>query len=191
MITLGVYLIQEIEWIFYIFGAILIYSAFKIAVNKDSSEEVKAENVKFIQFVKKFLPVTDKLHGNSFVQRVGNKFYFTPLFIVLLIIEKTDLIFAIDSIPAILAITNDTFIVFTSNIFAIIGLRSLYFLLANLMDRFVYLKYGIAIILGFVGVKMLFAVSASHIPVQFSLLFIIGVLATSILLSWMRSRKTR
>lgn len=189
MITGGILLVDYFEWVFYIFGLILIYSAFKIALSKDTTESVSSENVKFIEFMKKFLPITDKLHGHDFTVKIGKKLHYTPLFVVLLIVEKTDLIFAIDSIPAILAITQDTFIVFTSNIFAILGLRSLYFLLVNLMHKFVYLKYGIAVILGFVGLKMLFAVGDSHIPVQFSLLFIVSILVTSIILSWIRTKK--
>lgn len=189
MISGGILLIDHFEWVFYIFGLILIYSAFKIAVSKDNNDSVSNENVKFIKFIKKFLPVTSELHGHSFTVKKDNKLYYTPLFVVLLIVEKTDLIFAVDSIPAILAITQDTFIVFTSNIFAILGLRSLYFLLVNLMHKFVYLKYGIAVILGFVGLKMLFANEGNAIPVQFSLLFIVSILITSIILSLIRTKK--
>jgi len=189
MISGGILLIDHFEWVFYIFGLILIYSAFKIAVSKDNNDSVSNENVKFIKFIKKFLPVTSELHGHNFTVKKDNKLYYTPLFVVLLIVEKTDLVFAVDSIPAILAITQDTFIVFTSNIFAILGLRSLYFLLVNLMHKFVYLKYGIAVILGFVGLKMLFVHEGNVIPVQFSLLFIVSILISSIILSLVRTKK--
>lgn len=190
MITAGVYLVSHMNWIFYIFGAILIYSAFKIALSKENNDSVATGNTGFMEFIKKFIPVTNELHGQRFFVKINGKLWCTPLFIVLLIVEKTDLVFAIDSIPAILAISDDTFIIFTSNIFAILGLRSLYFLLADLMDRFTYLKYGIALILGFVGTKMLLNIGVGvHIPVQISLLFILSILSASILFSWLYSKR--
>jgi tellurite resistance protein TerC len=135
------------------------------------------------------MPVTDQLHGDRFFVKLDGKRYATPLFLVLILIETTDLIFAVDSIPAILAITQDQFIVYTSNVFAILGLRSLYFALAHVVDRFVYLSYGLAIILVFVGLKMVM-VDIYKIPTFISLLVIALILTASIVLSFIKTEKT-
>ena len=132
--------------------------------------------------LKRFFPVTDKMHGGNFFVKLNNKTFATPLFVVLLVIEFTDLIFAVDSIPAILAISSDTFIIFTSNVFAILGLRALYFALAGITQYFHYLKYGLSAILVFVGVKMVIA-GFYKIPISYSLFTILGILVVSVLLS--------
>lgn len=179
-IVSGIALIAKFHWIIYVFGAFLIYTGFKIAVNKGTN--IDPANNPLVRLFKKFFPVTNQFHGSKFWIREGGRLVATPLFIALLLVEFTDLIFAIDSIPAILAITNDPFIVYTSNVFAILGLRSLYFALAGLVDRFTYLHYGLAAILVFVGLKML-ATDIYKVPVAISLLIIVGILALSIFMS--------
>jgi tellurite resistance protein TerC len=176
----GVALIERFHWIIYIFGGFLVFTGLRMLFQKD--EGIHPERNPLIRFFRKFLPVTQKMHDDSFFVRIGGKLYATPLFLVLLIIETSDLIFAVDSIPAILAITQDSFIVFTSNIFAIMGLRSLYFAVSGIMDYFRYLKVGLAFVLAFVGIKMCIS-SFVKIPVVYSLLVIIGILAISILAS--------
>ncbi len=145
--------------------------------------EVDPEKNAIVRFFKKFLPVSTSVHGGRLFIRQNRKTYATPLFLVLLIIESSDLIFAVDSIPAILAISKDTFIVYTSNIFAILGLRSLYFAIAGIMGYFRYLKVGLAFVLSFVGLKMLVSFFNFEIPIVLSLLIILGLLLISILAS--------
>ncbi|KIE05490.1 putative membrane protein [Candidatus Jidaibacter acanthamoeba] len=187
MITGGIYLVQHFQWIFYLFGAFLIFSAYKIAFSE--SEEVEIEDNKLIIFLKRYLRVTNKHHGDKFVVIEKGKRVFTPLFVLLILVEQSDLIFAMDSIPAILAITQDAFIVFTSNIFAILGLRSLYFLLAKVVHKFVYLKYGLSVILAYIGTKMILLVQGVHIPTPLSLGVIILSILVSILLSLNKAKK--
>ncbi|MGE0020363.1 MAG: TerC family protein [Draconibacterium sp.] len=176
----GVALIQQFHWIIYVFGAFLIFTGIKMLVQKN--EEVSPDKNPLVRLFKRFFPVTDIVHGDRFFVKINAKTVATPLFIVLLIIEFTDLIFAVDSIPAILAISNDTFIIFTSNVFAILGLRALYFALAGIAKLFYYLKYGLSAILVFVGVKMVIA-GFFKIPVLYSLLIIVSILIISILAS--------
>lgn len=176
----GVALIQQFHWIIYIFGAFLIFTGIKMLAQKD--EKIEPEKNPLVRLFKRFFPVTDVMHGDRFFVKINAKTVATPLFIVLLIIEFTDLIFAVDSIPAILAISTDTFIIFTSNVFAILGLRALYFALAGIAKLFYYLKYGLSAILVFVGVKMVVA-GFLKIPVMYSLLVIISILTLSILAS--------
>ncbi|GAB4429167.1 MAG: TerC family protein [Chloroflexi bacterium OHK40] len=154
MIVVGAALIERFEWIIYLFGAFLIVTGVRMARSRDDDEELHPESNPLVRFTRRFLPVTKEMHGERFFVRVDGRTFATPLFIVLLIVESTDLIFAIDSIPAIFGITTDPFLVFTSNVCAILGLRSLYFLLAGVMDKFYYLKVGLALILTFVGAKM-------------------------------------
>lgn len=177
----GVALITRFHWVVLIFGGFLVYTGISMLFAKDTA--VDPDKNPIVKFFKRFLPVTDTLHGNRLFIRQNNKTYATPLFLVLLIIESSDLIFAVDSIPAILAISQDTFIVYTSNIFAILGLRSLYFALAGIMGLFRYLKIGLAFVLTFVGLKMLAAYFNFEIPIVLSLLVIISILAFSILAS--------
>lgn len=176
----GVALISKFHWIIYVFGAVLIYTGFKMLFHKD--EKIEPDKNPLVRLFKKFFPVTEKAQGGKFFVKLEGKTFATPLFVVLLIVEFTDLIFAVDSIPAILAITNDTFIIFTSNVFAILGLRALYFALSGITKYFHYLKYGLSAILVFVGVKMTI-VDFYKIPILYSLLVICSILVVSVLVS--------
>ena len=196
MIVLGAALLERFEWIIYVFGAFLIFTGIRMAFHQNEAEEVQPEGNALVRLLRTFMPITKEYHGQRLLVRVAGKTMATPLLVVLLIIESTDLIFADDSIPAIFAVTRDPFIVFTSNVFAILGLRSLYFLLANVVDKFHYLRAALSVILTFVGIKMLtpevtYLVSGVqyHIPISISLGFIVGVLVLSILASWIRARR--
>ena len=178
-IMLGITLIQKFHFIIYLFGALLVYTGIKMARQND--EEVHPEKNPVLKLVRRFIPVTQDYEGSKFFVKRGGLFA-TPLFIVLLMIETTDVIFAADSIPAIFGVTLDPFIVYTSNIFAILGLRSLYFALSGIMNRFHYLSYGLSLILIFVGVKMLIS-EFYHIPIGIALGFIGLVLIVSIVIS--------
>jgi tellurite resistance protein TerC len=176
----GVALIERFEWIIYVFGLFLIYTAAKMAVSKD--REVHPEKNPVLKALRKVMPVDNSFDGGRFfLMREGVR-HATPLFAVVLALETTDILFAVDSIPAVLAITTDPFIVYTSNVFAILGLRSLFFALSGLMRIFHYLHYGLVVILSFVGIKMLLS-NLLKIPVFVSLGVIVGVLALSILAS--------
>ena len=177
----GVALINQFHWIIYIFGAFLVYTGIKMLFENDDNE-VHPDRNPVVKWIKRIYPVASNDEKGSFFRRIDKKLHITPLFIVLLLIEVSDLIFAVDSIPAILSISNDTYIVFTSNIFAIMGLRSLYFAVSEVMGLFRYLKYGLAAILAFVGVKMCIS-SIFEIPISLSLLFILGTVTISVLLS--------
>ena len=182
----GVALIERFHWTIYIFGVFLIYTGYKMFTEKDKKMDPEKNPV--IKFFRKIMPVTNQLHGDKFFVKLDGKQHATPLFLVLILIETTDLIFAVDSIPAILAITQDRFIVYTSNVFAILGLRSLYFALAHIVDRFIYLSYGLAIILVFVGLKMVM-VDIFKVPTFISLLIIALVVTGSVVLSFMKTEK--
>lgn len=177
----GVALINRFHWIVIIFGGFLVFTGIKMLFTKET--EVDPEKNPIVKFFKRFLPVSHELNGDKFFVKQNNRLHATPLFLVLLIIETSDLIFAVDSIPAILAISQDRFIVYTSNIFAIMGLRSLYFALAGIMGLFRFLKIGLAFVLTFVGLKMLLAFFNLEIPIVLSLLVIISILLISILAS--------
>lgn len=172
----GIALINKFSWIMYVFGAILIYSGLKMLKGED--KEVHPEKNPVLKLFKKFMPVTTKYHEEKFFVKLNGIFHATPLFITLILIETTDVIFAVDSIPAVLAISRDAYIVFTSNIMAILGLRALYFALSGFMQSFRYLHYGLAAILTFIGIKML-VVNFIHIPVLLSL----GVICLSLVIS--------
>lgn len=187
-IAAGVTLIEKFHWIIYVFGIFLVITGIKMAVNKGT--KIDPEKNVAVKFFKKFFPVSNEYHGSKFWIKQTGKWVATPLFIVLLLVEFTDLIFAVDSIPAILAVTKDPFIVYTSNVFAILGLRSLYFALAGLMHWFTYLHYGLAAILIFVGIKMLL-VDVYKIPIAISLLTILSILTISIVLSLIKSKKAK
>jgi tellurite resistance protein TerC len=176
----GVAIISKFHWVIYIFGIFLVFTGIKMLFHKD--EEVAPDKNPLVRLFKKFFPVTDQMHGGKFFVKINAKTFATPLFVVLLIVEFTDLIFAVDSIPAILAISNDTFIIFTSNVFAILGLRALYFALAGITKYFHFLKYGLSAILVFVGTKMVI-VDFYKIPILISLLTIMGILTISVALS--------
>jgi tellurite resistance protein TerC len=186
MICLGTALVRAFEWVFIIFGIFLIISGVKLLISR--SEGVHPEKNLLIRLARKIFPVTKDYVGQEFFCRVVDGFAVTPLFLVLLVIETADLVFALDSIPAVFAVTTDPFIVFTSNVFAILGLRSLYFLLANAIEYFQYLKYGLSLVLIFVGFKMLLA-EKYHISTQASLLIILSILLVSIIVSVIRKRK--
>lgn len=176
----GVALIEKFHFTIYFFGALLIYTGYKMFGHR--KVKVDPDKNPLVRIVKRWMPVTKDFHGDRFFVRLDGKKYATPLFLVLILVETTDLIFAVDSIPAILAITQDQFIVYTSNVFAILGLRSLYFALAGITNRFWLLSYALAIVLVFVGVKMLL-IDLYKIPVQWSLVFIFSVITLSIILS--------
>ena len=177
----GVALINRFHWIVIIFGGFLVFTGIRMLFQKEA--EADPEKNAVVKFFRKFLPVTRSLHGDKLIVVQNRKMYATPLFLVLLIIESSDLIFAVDSIPAILAISKSTFIVYTSNIFAILGLRSLYFAIAGIMGYFRYLKIGLAFVLTFVGMKMLASYLHFEIPIVTSLGIIISILMVSILAS--------
>lgn len=177
----GVALIQKFHITIYFFGALLIYTGYKMFNHNNAKIEPDKNPV--IRFFKRFIPVSSEMHEDKFFVKLEGKRFATPLFLVLILIETTDLIFAVDSIPAILAITQDQFIVYTSNVFAILGLRSLYFALAGIVHRFWLLSYGLAVVLIFVGLKMLL-IDVYKIPIEWSLLFIATTITASILLSF-------
>lgn len=185
-IFLGVALIDRFDWIVYIFGGFLIYTGIKMAF--ETEKEVHPERNPILKLTRRLVPVTNKFHGADFFTRVNGKLMATPLFVVLVVIETTDVVFAVDSIPAILAITTDQFLVYSSNAFAILGLRALYFALNSIMKMFHYLHFGLAAILSFVGLKMILA-DFYHIPTLFALAFIGLALATSVIASLLNPKE--
>jgi len=185
LIAVGVALIESFHWIIYLFGAFLIFTGIRMGFHKEI--EVHPENDLLLKFIRRFVPVTENYeHDRFFVRRAGQVMV-TPLLLVLLVIDTTDLIFAVDSIPAVFAVTRDPFLVYTSNIFAILGLRSLYFVLAGIMEKFYYLKLGLSVILTFVGVKMVLA-DVFSLPTALSLVVIAVVLTIAIVASIVRTR---
>lgn len=187
LIFVGVTLINQFHWVLYVFGAFLVFTGVKMAM-QDEAVEVHPERNLIVRIFKRILPVTPGYHEGKFFVNVDGKLYGTLLFVVIIVVETTDLVFALDSIPAIFAITRDPFIVYTSNVFAILGLRALYFALAGLLDMFHYLKFGLSIVLAFIGVKMLIE-GFYEMPILIALSVVAGVLLTSILLSILRPRK--
>lgn len=185
-IVAGIALIEQFAWIIYVFGAFLILTSIKMLLQGE--KKVEPEKNLMVKLYRRFFPVTDEFDDDKFFVRKAGILVATPLFLTLLFVEATDLVFAVDSIPAILAITTDPFIVYTSNAFAILGLRSLYFALASALPSFHYLKYGLAGILTFVGAKMLL-VDFLHISVPISLLVIILILVVSIIASIIKNKK--
>lgn len=179
-ILVGIALVERFHWILYVFGVFLIYIGIKMALHME--KEIDLENNLLIRLFKKFMPVSTTQENGKFFVNISGIRHATPLFIALLTVESTDLIFALDSIPAIMAITLDPFIIYTSNIFAILGLRSLYFALAGILDLFYYLHYGLAAILIFIGTKMLIS-SYVKIPILYALLFIVLSIGISIVAS--------
>ena len=186
MILLGAWLIAQFSWIMYLFGAFLIITGVKMLIFADKESDLNDNPL--LKFLRKHMRISQDYDGDKFFTMRNGVRYFTPLMLVLILIEVTDLIFAVDSIPAIFAITTDPFIVFTSNMFAIMGLRALYFLLADVADRFHFLKYGLALVLVFVGGKMLVAYWF-HIPVMLSLIIVGVILLASVIISLVLSRK--
>ena len=181
MIFVGAALINRFHWIIYIFGAFLVYTGIKMF--KQEEIDIQPEHNPLVRLVTRFFPISKTYDGEKFFTTINGKRTGTLLLLVLLVVEVTDLVFAVDSIPAIFAITRDTFIVYTSNVFAILGLRSLYFLLAGVVEKFRFLRIGLAIVLTFIGVKMLVAAVGLHIGIKFSLLFVAIVLVGSVVAS--------
>ncbi|MBC7673020.1 MAG: TerC family protein [Polaromonas sp.] len=182
-IAVGAYMLEQFHWVIYLFGAILVLTGIKMA-RRVEAYDPSANPA--LALARRLLPLTDRYHGPRFWVKEGGKWVATPLFLVLLLVEVTDLVFAIDSIPAIFAVTKEPFLVYTANVFAILGLRSMYFLLAGIVHRFVYLNYGLAAVLVFVGVKMLL-VDVFKIPVSVSLAVVAGLIGGAIILSLRRS----
>ncbi len=187
LIAVGAALIESFAWVIYVFGAFLIITGIRMAMQKEHG--VEPDRNPAVRALKKILAVTDSYRGEKFFVREGGILHATPLFVVLVVVEFTDLVFAVDSIPAIFAITTDPYIVYTSNVFAILGLRSLYFALAGIVDKFHYLKIGLAIVLVFVGIKMLLGHSPWKIPIGVSLGVIFAILAGSVVLSLLKPKK--
>jgi len=190
-IFLGATLISRFEWILYVFGVFLVYTGIMMFINRNEEEEIDPKNHKVVRFASRYFSVYPEFVGNHFFHKESGKKFVTPLFLVLLVIEFTDLIFAVDSIPAIFAVTKDPYIVFFSNIFAILGLRSMFFLLVNVIDKFHYLKVGLSFLLIFIGGKMLghHWLEAWGFTTAHSLYIIIGILAVSVIASLMFPKK--
>ncbi len=185
MIIAGAYVVREFSWVLYIFGAFLLITGMRMLVAVDKEPDV--EKNWLLRLARRHLRVTDGLRGEKFFVRENGLLFVTPLFLVLLLVEASDLVFAVDSIPAIFAVTTDPFIVFTANIFAIMGLRALYFLLADMADRFHLLKYGLALVLSFIGVKLMIA-PFYHIPIELSLGIVVTTLTLSVVASLISTR---
>ncbi|MEW5875331.1 MAG: TerC family protein [Candidatus Zixiibacteriota bacterium] len=185
-ILAGAALISRFNWILYIFGAFLFLTGIKLVIQKGA--EVHPERNPALRFLRRLVPMTNDYHGSKFFIRHAGRLYATPLLAVLVVVEATDVVFAVDSIPAIFGITHDPFIIYTSNIFAILGLRALFMLLAGIMDKFHYLKYGLGLVLVFIGIKMLIA-GWYHVPIGLSLGVVATLLGGSVLLSFLRPAK--
>ena len=187
-IIVGATAIAKFSWIFFLFGAFLLYTAYKLASNHGTESDPSQNKV--LKLAEKYLPVTPKYHEGAFRVKIDGKKYFTPLFVVMIAIFTTDILFALDSIPAIFGLTEDPYIVFTANAFALMGLRQMYFMLDGLLDRLIYLSYGLSVILGFIGIKLILHAahengfeSAPEITTPISLAVIIGVLAITVFAS--------
>jgi len=194
MIVLGAALIKEFHWVLYIFGGFLLLTGIKMLFSVEKEMDIGSNPV--LRILRKRLRVTDELHGERFWVRLPDKAnpqrtlkYATPLFLALIVIELVDVVFAVDSVPAIFAITQDPFIVYTSNIFAILGLRALYFALAAMIHRFKYLKYALALVLVFIGAKIFIAEFVTPVPSFVSLALTVGVLAAGVLVSLIKTRR--
>lgn len=192
-IIIGAALIARFSWIFFIFGAFLIYTAIKLI--KHNGVEFDPAKSKVLKLAERVIPLTPQFHEGKFRVKVANKYFYTPMVIVMIAIFTTDIVFALDSIPAIYGLTKDPYIVFTTNAFALMGLRQLYFLLDGLLSRLIYLGYGLAVILGFIGLKML--IHALHengfeqlteIPITFSLIFIVATITITVIVSLLRAK---
>lgn len=184
----GAFIIHQFYWVLYIFGVILLYTGIKLLFD-EKEEHVDFKNSRVIKFAHKILPFTDSHHGGKFFFRENGKFYFTSLFMVVLMVEVTDILFAVDSIPAVFAISQNLFVVFTSNIFAVMGLRALFFLIENILHRFHHLQKGLAIILLFIGLKMLSGMFGIHVSSFVSFLVIVFALCASFVLSFVFPKK--
>lgn len=188
LIAAGIALIEAWSWLIYVLGAFLIVTGIKAAISQDKEIDISRNPV--LKFLKRFLNVSTHYHGSKFIVREHGKYLATPLLIVLIVVEATDLIFALDSIPAILAVSTDPFIVYTSNVFAILGLRALYFVVADMVELFRYLRYGVCAVLVFVGIKMLIS-DFYHFPPTIALSVVGTLLSGSVVLSLMEARQRR
>ncbi|AJJ18055.1 putative drug efflux protein [Yersinia intermedia] len=189
MIFAGSWLVSQFSWILYLFGAFLLFTGIKMALAKEDDTPIGEKPL--VRWIRNHLRMTDELHGDRFTVRKNGLLYATPLVLVLILVELSDVIFAVDSIPAIFAVTTDPFIVLTSNLFAILGLRAMYFLLANVAERFSMLKYGLSVILVFIGTKMII-IDLFHIPIGISLGVVAGILALTLLINvWVNHRADR
>ncbi len=186
LIAVGAVLLKEFHWIVYVFGGFLIFTGIRMALHRN--EELHPEKNPLVRLFRRLVPVTDTYEGERFLIRRAGRWMATPLLLVLVMVESTDLVFAVDSIPAIFAVTNDPFLVYTSNVFAILGLRSLYFVLAGVMDKFYYLKLGLSTVLTFVGIKMVL-VDIYKIPVLASLGVIGTILTIAVVASLLRAQR--
>ena len=189
-IFLGVSIVEKFEWVLYIFGFILLWSAYKMYKGDEGDEESDVTDNMGYKILSKFMPITKDFVGNHFVTKLDNKWHATPLLAALMVIEASDIMFAIDSVSAALSVSTNMFLVYTSNILAILGLRQLYFVLEHLQERFAYVRYGVAIILGFTGVKLAILMFHIHIPILASIGFIFAVLVGSIVLSIYKTKGT-
>ena len=187
-ILLGVSIVEKFEWVLYIFGLILLYSAYHMYKGDDDDEDKDVTDNMGYKILSKFMPITKDFVGNHFIAKIDGKWHATPLLAAVVVIEASDIMFAIDSVPAALSVSTNLFIVYTSNILAILGLRQLYFVLEHLQERFAYVRYGVAIILGFTGVKLAILFFHIHIPILASIGFIFSVLVGSIILSIMKTK---
>ena len=189
-ITVGIAMVQRFSWLLYIFGGFLVYTGIRMFLINSEKEFDPEKNVVY-KFLKKIVPLTRDNSRGKFTKIINGKKHFTMLFVVMILLATTDIVFALDSIPAVFAITQTKLVIYTSNIFAVLGLRSLFFLLKGAVDKFRYLKEGIAIVLVFVGVKMLIDYSDIHLPIWISLLVIVGCISSSILFSMYTTQKNR
>lgn len=190
-IFLGALLIEQFHWVLYIFGAFLLFTGLRMMLHKegDDGEDSKIENNLIMRLARRYLPFVNNYHGDKFYIRQRGKLFFTPLFLVVLFIESTDLIFAVDSIPAVFGVSQSTFVIYTSNIFAILGLRAMFFLLSGILDKFYLLQKGLSIVLIFIGLKMLAEIAHFKLPIHYSLGVIVAVLAGSIIFSLIFPKK--
>jgi tellurite resistance protein TerC len=186
-ITVGIVMVQRFSWLLYIFGGFLIYTGIKMFLINNEKEFDPEKNVVY-KFLKKIVPLTQYYSDGKFTKIIDGKKHFTMLFVVMILLATTDIVFALDSIPAVFAITQTKMVIYTSNIFAVLGLRSLFFLLRGAVNRFAYLKEGIAVVLVFIGVKMLIEYFNIHLPVWISLLAIVSCISCSILFSMYKTR---
>ncbi len=191
LIGLGTALVNHFTWAFVIFGLFLIYSGVKMLTSKEDEDEQDIHKSAFVKFIKRFYPVTSEYDGDKFFTVRNGVRHMTPMLVALLLVESTDIMFAFDSVPAVLSITTDPFLVFSSNIFAILGLRSLYFVISSIMDKFVYLNYSLVLILIFIGVKMILIPFHIHIDELHSLLVLASILGAGILASLTIGKKQK
>ena len=189
LILAGVSLLESVHWMIYVFGGLLLFTGIRMLLQK-KEKKIEIEKNIAVRILRKFIPVSLELNGDKFLLHKNGVLFASPMLVALVIVEMTDLVFALDSIPAILAITTDSFIVITSNVFAILGLRSLYFLLAGMMEKFYYLKPGLAAILLFIGIKMVIS-EVYEIQITVSLMVIFSILAVAMALSFIRSSRLR